>query len=219
MTALTRLWLAALAITNSLAAAQDTGIKPPRQPHPPTGSADGKLLTFNDTVVAPTLSADSLSLEWVSGDEDGLVVYLSETSGALILENFITQENSTLVPAEDVPADYWEYWVRSDLSKVLFSVNYTKQYRYSYFADYVVYDVESGETSSLVDDSNGDVLYAELAPTGEMVVFSRGNDLFVKDLGTGSTERVTNDGGPDLFHGVPDWVYEEEILGGRKAFW
>lgn len=77
-------------------------IKPPRQPYPPTGEGD-KLLTFNETVVAPTLSADSLSLEWVSGDEDGLVVYLSD-SGSLVLENFITQENATLVPAEDVPS-------------------------------------------------------------------------------------------------------------------
>ena len=213
MLSLPTLALAASSLLTTLAAGQT--IKPAREPRQPLGGGD-KLLTFNETVIDGTLSADSQSLEWVSGDEDGLVVYLAD-SGALVLENFITRENSTLVPAEDVPEDYWEYWVRSDQAKVLFSVNYVKQYRYSYFADYVVYDVESGEATPLVEESNGDVQYAEFAPEGEYVAFVRGNNLYVKDLESGTTEQVTEDGGPDMFHGVPDWVYEEEILGGRSA--
>lgn len=197
-----------------------SAIEPPRQPYPPSGGGD-QLLTFNETVISPVLAAETLELEWVSGDEDGLVVYLSDTTGALTLENFVTQENSTLVPAEDVPADYWEYWIRSDLAKVMFSVSYTKQYRYSYFADYVIYDVESGETTPLLDEGQeaADVQYAAFAPTGETVVFVRGNNLFVKDLESGSITQVTEDGGPDMFHGVPDWVYEEEILGARSSLW
>ena len=207
----------ALAALLALLPSHILAIKPLRQPHAPFGGGD-KLLTFNETVISPTLSADTLSLEWVSGDEDGLVVYLSD-AGALILENFVSQENSTLVPADDVPADYWEYWVRSDLAKVMFAVNYTKQYRYSYFADYVIYDVESSETTPLLEESNADVQYAQFAPDGELVVFVRGNDMYIKDLSSGEISQVTNDGGPDMFHGVPDWVYEEEILGDRSSLW
>ena len=195
-----------------------TAVEPQRKPYSPTGGGD-KLLTFNETVIDSTLSAESLRLEWVSGDEDGLVVYLSDTSGALVLENFVTQENTTLVPAEDVPADYWEYWVRGDQAKVMFSVNYTKQYRYSYFADYLIYDVETGQTTPLLEESNGDVQYAQFAPSGDQVAFVRGNDLYLKDLSSNEISQVTNDGGPDMFHAVPDWVYEEEIFGTRSTLW
>lgn len=30
---------------------------------------------------------------------------------------------------------------------------------------------------------------------------------------------MTTDGGPDTFNGVPDWVYEEEIIEGRHTTW
>lgn len=206
--------IAALAANFSTVSAID----PPRKPYSPSGGGE-KLLTFNETVPDSVLAAETLSLEWVSGDEDGLVIYLSDTTGALVLENFVTQENATLVPAEDVPGDYHEYWVRGDQAKVLFSINYVKQYRYSYFADYVVYDVESGETTPLLEESSGDVQYAQFAPSGELVVFVRGNNLYVKDLESNEITQITNDGGPDMFHGVPDWVYEEEILGGTSSLW
>jgi dipeptidyl aminopeptidase len=31
--------------------------------------------------------------------------------------------------------------------------------------------------------------------------------------------RVTTSGNASLFHGVPDWVYEEEVFGGNSALW
>jgi dipeptidyl aminopeptidase len=31
--------------------------------------------------------------------------------------------------------------------------------------------------------------------------------------------RVTTSGNASLFHGVPDWVYEEEIFSGDHALW
>lgn len=194
-----------------------TAIKPARQPQQPTGNGE-KLLTFNDTVIEPVFTVDTLSIEWISGDEDGLAVILSD-AGAITLENYATGESSTLVPADQVPSDYQEYWIRGDLEKVMFSTDYVKQYRYSYFANYVIFDVETGETTPLTEEQSGDVQYAAFAPMGDLVAFVRGNDLFVKDLADGSVEQITNDGGPDMFHGVPDWVYEEEILGDRYAFW
>ncbi len=30
---------------------------------------------------------------------------------------------------------------------------------------------------------------------------------------------ITTDGGPELFYGVPDWVYEEEVFSGNSAMW
>lgn len=45
----------------------------------------------------------------------------------------------------------------------------------------------------------------------------RKNNLFIWSNGT--TTQVTKDGSPDLFNGVPDWVYEEEIFGETFTLW
>ncbi|CAJ2505761.1 Uu.00g131550.m01.CDS01 [Anthostomella pinea] len=192
-----------------------TAIEPARQPHQPTGNGD-KILTWNETMISKAFGASSVSVSWLSGGEDGQYIYAAD-DGALILENFITGENSTFVSADMIPSGMVEYWLRSDLSKVLFATNYTKQYRHSYFADYSILDVDSGDLTPLVEDQVGDIQYAEFAPAGDAIAFVRGNNLFLKKNGTIS--QTTDDGSLDMFNGVPDWVYEEEIFGSRSAIW
>jgi dipeptidyl-peptidase-4 len=190
-------------------------IEPPREPHQPTGNGD-RILTWNETMVDGGFGASSISVSWVSGDEDGQYIYQAD-DGALILENFVTGENETFVAAGSIPEDTHDYFIRGDLQRVLFATNYTPQYRHSYFADYFILDVATGVLTPLVEDQVGDIQYAELAPAGDTVAFVRGNNLYLSKNGTIS--QITDDGGPDLFHGVPDWVYEEEIFGGRSTLW
>ena len=54
---------------------------------------------------------------------------------------------------------------------------------------------------------------AHLSPDGSAASFVRGNNLFLVDVGTKGLWKVTTDGGPELFHGLLDWVYQEEIYG------
>ena len=191
-------------------------ITPPRQPHQPLGNGS-RLLTFNETSVSSQFRVSSTSVSWLEGGDDGQ--YITQSSdGSLVFNNVVTGANSTFVSADKVPEDVWEYAISSDLQRVLYATNYTKQYRHSYFADYSVLDVATGVVAPVVDDSAGDVQYAELAPAGvDAVAFVRGNNLFLSTNGT--IRQITSDGGPDLFHGVPDWVYEEEIFGDRKTLW
>lgn len=146
---------AAIAVFLSTFLPSAIAIRPKRQPRQPTGDGD-KLLTFNETVVESVFSVDYSDAFWLPGDEDGLVTYLSD-AGFIILENYITGKREQLVSSENIPEDYWEYWIRPDCKQVLFSTNYTKQYRYSYFADYQLLDVQSGESTALVDDQAGDI--------------------------------------------------------------
>ncbi|MDZ7629851.1 MAG: DPP IV N-terminal domain-containing protein [Gemmatimonadaceae bacterium] len=60
-------------------------------------------------------------------------------------------------------------------------------------------------------------MFAKFSPDGRKVAFGRANDLWVKDLQTGTTTRLTTDGSDDVINGTSDWVYEEE-LGLRDAF-
>ncbi|KAI0505217.1 dipeptidyl peptidase IV N-terminal region-domain-containing protein [Xylaria bambusicola] len=209
--------LSSLSFIEGLALLQSTvlAIEPARQPYQPTGNGD-KILKWNETFVSNQFRASRISVSWLSGGEDGQYIYQAD-DGALILEDFITGESSTFVSADVIPSGVWEYWIHPDLSRVLFATNYTKQYRHSYFSDYSVLDITSGEVTPLVEDQVGDIQYAEFAPVGEAIAFVRGNNLFLKL--NGSIAQITDDGSPDMFNGVPDWVYEEEIFGSRSALW
>ncbi|GES62357.1 extracellular dipeptidyl-peptidase Dpp4 [Aspergillus terreus] len=187
----------------------------PRKPHPPAGGGR-KRLTFNETVINPVISPSTISVEWIATDSDGDYVF-QDKDGGLKIESIVTNQSQTLIPADQVPKDSYSYWISPDLSAVLWATNYTKQYRHSYFADYYIQDVSSFQTTPLVPDQAGDLQYAAWSATGDTIAFVRGNNLFV--WANGTVTSVTDDGGPDMFHGVPDWIYEEEILGDRYALW
>ncbi|KAG9254413.1 dipeptidyl peptidase IV N-terminal region-domain-containing protein [Emericellopsis atlantica] len=203
--------------TVAIVAGVAAAIDPPRAPEHPKPDGD-RLLAFNETVPRAVYGPKSISVAWSSAGNDGQYI-TTNSDGDLVLEDIVTETTETFVPADQLPEDYSEYWISSDASRVLLSANATKQYRYSYFADYFILDVESGESTPLVDDQVGDIQYAEMAPTGDAIAFVRDNNLYLRDHATGDITQITNDGGPDMFHGVPDWVYEEEIFGGRYTLW
>ncbi|GKU19109.1 unnamed protein product [Fusarium langsethiae] len=205
-----------LATLLALAPLGALAVDPPRKPHQPTGEGD-RLLTFNETSPSAKLRPSTLSVDWSSAGGDGNYIVLSD-DGDLVLEDILSEKTTKFVTADKLPKDLHEYWISGDAKKVLVASNYTKQYRYSYFADYFVLDVESGESEPLVENQVGDIQYAQFAPNGDAVAFVRDNDLFIRGS-DGKVDQITSDGGPDMFHGVPDWVYEEEIYGGRSALW
>src|SRR5690349_7280472 len=59
--------------------------------------------------------------------------------------------------------------------------------------------------------------FAKFSPDGRMVAYVRANDLWVTELASGQSRRLTTDGSDDIINGTTDWVYEEE-LGLSDAF-
>lgn len=172
-------------------------ITPPRVPHQPLGNGT-KRLTYNITTDSPgQLTPGTRSFSWVGTGADGDYIY-TNGSGAFFFENVATGKTSTFLSADKVPKDYHDYSISPDASHVLWSVNYTKQYRHSYFADYLIQDVSSGQTTPLDAAQGGDIQYAEWSPvsSGE-VVYVKGNDIYLWTNGT--TKRITENGGPDWF--------------------
>lgn len=61
-----------------------------------------------------------------------------------------------------------------------------------------------------------------LSPDETKVAFTRKNDLYVVDIGSGKEDRLTADASDAIYNGWASWVYYEEILGRSskyKAFW
>lgn len=77
--------------------------------------------------------------------------------------------------------------------------------------DYLATGVASGASDPNLQ------MFARFSPDGRQVAYGRGNDLWVKDLRTGTEIPLTSDGSDDIINGTTDWVYEEE-LGLRDAF-
>lgn len=204
-----------LAILLPLFATFGLTIDPPRKPHQPTGNGH-RLLTYNETT-PQRLRHSTISVRWSATGADGQYITTNNNSD-LVLVNIASGKETIFLAADKQPKDVQSFWIRYDEEVVLMAANATKQYRHSYFSDYFLVDVKSGKNVPLVDTQGGDIQYATLAPTGKTIAFVRGNNVYLRDA-DGKIHQVTSNGSPDMFNGVPDWVYEEEILSDRSALW
>ena len=60
------------------------------------------------------------------------------------------------------------------------------------------------------------------SPDSTKVAFTRSNDIWVRDVASGSERQLTFDGDELTLNGYASWVYYEEILGRPsryRAFW
>lgn len=60
---------------------------------------------------------------------------------------------------------------------------------------------------------------AKLSPNGTKVSFRVDHDIYVLDIASGKTTRLTNDGSETLWNGKLDWVYPEELELGTAHWW
>lgn len=185
--------------------------RPPRQP---VGNGT-KLLTFNNTVRTRGFSPYQKQIEWIKSPSDSDLITFS--IDGLEIQNAITNNKKVLIPFDKAPPSLSAYWLNPDQTKVLWAVNSTKQYRYSYFANYVVQNIEDGNVTLL--PGPGDIAYAEWSPAARsnLLAFVRNNNIYIWQ--NGNITQITYDGGVNRFNGVPDWVYEEEVLSDRSAMW
>ncbi|KAH0825917.1 peptidase S9B [Lanmaoa asiatica] len=105
---------------------------------------------------------------------------------------------------------------------ILVKANRHKQWRHSSFGSYYIHSLETKATYPLLPPTNPPVTaYATWSPTGESITFVASNDLYILPSASALTSsiRVTTGGNALLFHGVPNWIYEEEVLTQDYALW
>ncbi|KAL8294427.1 hypothetical protein RB597_007886 [Gaeumannomyces tritici] len=216
----------------------------PQATAPSRGS--GRTITM-DQVRAGLWQASSHSIEWIEGPEgqDGLMI---ETDAAgkdyVVIEDVRAQKPNSHAAAgtgagagADVASTrtlmkagsfdyrgttYWPSGIKAsrDLKKLLLFTDSESNWRHSFTAKYWILDVGSQTAEPLVpEEPDAVVQNAQWSPTSDAVVFTRDNNLYVRRLAERKAKPITTDGGPELFYGVPDWVYEEEVLAGASATW
>ncbi len=110
------------------------------------------------------------------------------------------------------------YSLAPDESKILLYTKSQSIYRYSFVADYYIYDFRSHELTPLSDKGAQQV--ATFSPNGHMIAFVRDNNIFIKKLLYNTESQVTTDGAINqIINGIPDWVYEEEFGFSQAMEW
>ncbi|KAK3858000.1 hypothetical protein Pcinc_035779 [Petrolisthes cinctipes] len=175
-------------------------------------------------VLNGTFSASSFNGTWISDKE-----FLYRTDdGAL---NIFTMEGQTTreLVSKEAMTEWrpFKYSLSPSRKYLLIVHDVQKLFRYSYLARHTVLNLETGDTMPLAPTrvlSRNDqppLLYATWAPTTDALAFVSHNDLYYTtgpDLDT--MYRITDTGQiGSIFNGIPDWVYEEEILSSNSALW
>lgn len=149
--------------------------------------------------------------------EDGTINKYSYKKNAL-LGSIVSEAELSKLAGKTVRIESYEF--NADENKLLIASDIESIYRHSTRATYYIYDIEKKAVSRLDDDSKGKQRLAEFSPNGLKVAFVRKNNLFVKDLESGTIDQVTSDGKMnEVINGGTDWVYEEEFAFDKGFYW
>jgi dipeptidyl aminopeptidase len=208
-------------------------------PHDPAATVSrgsGKKVTL-DQVMGGQWWAKRQGISWIQGanGEDGLLLergvngkdYLvvedirgssSNSSGAVLATQTLMKHASFKVGDRNMYPG--KIFPSKDLKKILVATDVVSNWRHSFYAKYWIFDVDT-QTAEPLDSNNldGRVQLASWSPQSDAVVFTRDNNIFLRKLSTQTVVQITTDGGPNLFYGAPDWVYEEEVFSGNSATW
>ncbi|XP_066258567.1 inactive dipeptidyl peptidase 10 isoform X2 [Euwallacea similis] len=113
----------------------------------------------------------------------------------------------------------------NDLKFVLLISDLIKIYEYTTLARYHIYELATGMLKPLspkeLDETAPFLQYATWSQDGAAVAFIHNNDIYYKPkVEKDLVCRITNTGFPNkLFNGIPDWLYEIEILRTSHTLW
>jgi dipeptidyl aminopeptidase len=201
----------------------------------------GKALTL-DQVMGSFWRPEVHSIQWIAGPdgEDGLLLE-KDVGGKdfLVVEDVRTQNAAAAAgSARAQVADArtlmekgtFDYGTRSyttvkvapsrDLKRVLVATDVESNWRHSSYAAYWIFDVKTQTADPLIPgEPDARVQLAQWSPAGDAVAFTKDNNLYLRKVGSKNLIQITKDGGSEVFNGVPDWVYEEEVFSGPSATW
>ena len=207
----------------------------PHNPIATSSRGSGKTVTL-DQVLGGQWAARSRSISWINGanGEDGLLLEKSGGSGRdyLVVEDVRSEKaGATAVDRQTLMKDGRfqvdgvqvypnKVWPSANMKKVLVMSEQQRNWRHSFTGKYWIFDVAT-QSAEALDPANphGRIQLATWAPTSDSIVFTRGNNMFLRKLSSTAVTQITKDGGTELFYGVPDWVYEEEVFSGNQATW
>ena len=172
-------------------------------------------LTIDD-YCSPELTAPAGVKEMRPLNDGESFAAISDDGKAIGVYSYKTGEKvSTLFSIDGVKGDvridsFDGYELSANEKKILLWTNSQKIYRYSFTADYYVYDILRSTLARVSD--GGPQRGATISHDGRMVAYQRDNNLFISNIDYKSDKAITTDGKVnEIIYGTPDWAYEEEF--------
>ncbi|XP_055942974.1 inactive dipeptidyl peptidase 10-like isoform X1 [Argiope bruennichi] len=157
---------------------------------------------------------------WISDHE----FLFRDSDGAATIYNAETLRRTVVMPNTTFrQMNVHQYSISPDRKYMLLAIDYKKMYRHSFLAKYRIFNISNEHVVPLLhDDSNAMLQFAQWGRGGSQLVFVRDSNMFYMPQFSALTKPrpLTTNGENDvILNGVPDWVYEEEILQSNNAIW
>ena len=110
-------------------------------------------------------------------------------------------------PGTNEPFAYDSFQWAQDSKHLVFQTNFQPIFRRSGISDFHIYSLADRSLQLATKGART----AQLSPSGAMLGFERGGDMYVTDLSTHLEKRLTRDASEHVYNGHFDWVYEEEF--------
>lgn len=189
--------------------------------------SDGDSITLGE-IVSNALIPSLVDGQWISDHEFMHIEQCSQIENCKLslVINDMTVLSNTVVHRLYTNDTYGHtYDISSDGRFLLTSANRKSMFRYSSTADYFFLNLTSKEHVAIGPSDQHYIRFAAFGPRGTQMVFGRAGDLHYKRSMREKETTILNSvsTGPgrgfSMSNGIPDWMYEEEILRRDRSFW
>ncbi|XP_014238401.1 venom dipeptidyl peptidase 4 isoform X1 [Trichogramma pretiosum] len=167
-----------------------------------------------DEVIATSFSGEGFNGTWISETE---IFYRVDER---LLKYDVASKTTEEIASDKIfdAVGNFRFILSPDKNYVLIRNISESVYRHSSLSIYHVYDLHNKTKKPL---ANGQLLSTAIwAPVGSSLAYVLKNDIYYQRISKWETRRVTFDGQlQEIYNGVPDWVYEEEVFGSDKTLW
>ncbi|XP_053209557.1 dipeptidyl peptidase 4-like isoform X2 [Panonychus citri] len=159
---------------------------------------------------------------WLTNDQ---LIYKDEDDNLVtwnINQNTSTRE--TFVPASFFHIhNVQDFTLSADHQYLLIKQDIQKIFRHTYTAKFKIYKIKDDELIPLSPSPklpDARLQYARWGPKKDDLVFVYNNNLYYQPSVNAPSVQLTHDGNESvIYNGIPDWLYEEEILSDSNAIY
>ncbi|XP_011494919.1 PREDICTED: venom dipeptidyl peptidase 4 isoform X2 [Ceratosolen solmsi marchali] len=165
-----------------------------------------------------SLSTKSFNGTWLSGNE---ILYEDVRGNLMIFNTSAKKSHNVFRERNDIFITSFDHQFSADRKYLLLAFNYQRLFRHTYLAHYKILNLETLHETFLNENDSPVLQLVVWAPQGNALIYIFQNNIYYRPHAEIAEDyQITYNGVfGTIYNGVPDWVYEEEVLSSNKAVW